>query len=148
MTRRLAIRDAVVAALNAGRPADVPEASTRRFVPGNPLDCARLAVFMAEEPVEGVGGPRGPIVRRQLSMAVQALAVSEEPDDLDDLVEPMLAWAVRALAAATFGGLAHEVVEQRTTWETARVGDRYAVAATLYLAVPYQSARADLTRAH
>jgi hypothetical protein len=143
-TIRQQVRDAAIDAINVDRDPDIPEATKRRWVPGESAQCPMISVFFVEEPATGIGGRHGGLVERALRIAVQSIAAGELPEFSDDLVEPMLAHVVSRLGNTNLGGLALDIVELSTKWESA-TADRHYVAATQIWSINYQTKRHDLS---
>lgn len=133
-----------MAALNTSRPDGVPEAGRRRYVDGEPIGVPSLGVFLVKEDASRVGGKAGPLTRRELRIAVQAIAAVEDPGEADDAIAPMREWVVSVLGGTTLDGLALDVTEVGAQWETASKG-LFVIACTMLFAVEYQSLKADLT---
>lgn len=133
-------RDQVIAELNAAPPTGIPEATKRRFVPGQVVTSPRIAVFFAEE--DASEGPV-PLTKRDLVLAVQAIVAVEDPAQADDAVEPLLVHIVSVLGETNLGGLAHKVVEASTLWGSQQADLFYLVALTRWR-VRFQTHRAKL----
>jgi hypothetical protein len=145
MTLRADIRQAILDGLNATtRPADVPPAHGRRWVPspesGSHRRLPSIGVWFIEEPAsEARGGAR----ERFLSLAVQCVAAGEVEDDVDILCDPMLAWAEEVLGSTSLARtLRHQINLDRTTWD-AHLLDKVYVSAIQTWKVTYQTLRAD-----
>ena len=143
MSRRLQIRDAIVAALNTDTPSDIPAATTRRWVPGIPLTEPLISVFFSVEPVAAPVTRNFGVAVRSLSVVVQCIVPVESEALTDDAVEPMLNWAVRTLGLNTLGGLVHSIREERTDWTPLKADLIYMVAAVTF-AMDYQTKRDDM----
>lgn len=144
MTVRQDVRDAVIARLNTARPANIPEATRRRYVPGQRVTNQRLAVFFVKEEDKRIGGAGGPVTHRAILIATQVVDAVEDPADADDAVEPALAWLTQVLAASNLSGLVLDIEETGTLWETSNE-DLFYIAATVTWRVTYQTARANLS---
>jgi len=142
-TVRQQVRDAAIDAINASRDPDLPEATKRRWVPGESAQCPMISVFFVEEPVSGIGGRHGGLIERQLRIAVQCIDSTDLPQFSDDAVEPMLAHVVERLGNTNLGGLALDIVELSTKWEAA-TADRHYIAATMLWSINFQTKRHDL----
>jgi hypothetical protein len=112
-TLRERIIDAVVTALNAGRPADVPEATRLKTTPYEPSQLPAMTVYPVREDVEDVGGRFGPLVKRALTLRVECRAIG---DPVDRNLDPLLAWATKALSGNDLGGLVIDIAETGTEW--------------------------------
>ena len=146
MTVRTDIRDAVLSLLNTGTPEGIPETTKRRYVPGEKLVESRIAAFFAEETDNRIGGPAGPLTKRSLTIALQAMVGVENPEDADDAVEPLLTHIVDRMGDTNLGGLALNVVEVSTLWASANDAGRFYLVALTRWQIEYQTRRADLTR--
>jgi hypothetical protein len=144
VTIRGQVRDQIIAELNAGLPTGVPEATKRRYIPGEKLTSPRLAVFFAEEEDERPGGSRGPLTKRSLTIAIQAMARCALPEEADDLIEPMLEHIVSVMGDTNLAGLALDVAEVSTVWATANDAAFYIVALCRWR-IDFQTKKADLT---
>lgn len=145
-TIRKAVRDRAIYELNLDRPTGIPEATKRRFVPGQVIKESRIAVFFAEEDaMPGPGGrPSSPLTRRRLMLAIQSIVAVERPEDADDVAEDMLAHITERMGKTNLNGLAFSVTELSTLWASAP-GDLFYLVALQRWAVDYQTAKADLT---
>lgn len=115
-SRRELILAAIVAALNAGRPADVPEADRDRIDPPSSLPAVSVGIApidRQQETVTRAGGRRGPIAVRDLVVGVTVWARGATTAALD----PMLVWNTGRLVDSTLGGLASGVEEAGIRWE-------------------------------
>jgi len=140
---RLAIRDQVITELNTNAPSDMPTATKRRYLPGEPITAPRLSVFFIEEASRLPQGRNSPVNQRSLQIAVQCSTAVDDPADADDEVEPMLMWAVEALADSRLNNLVLWVEEIATRWAVAQM-DRVYVQATVIFLVHFQTKRNDL----
>jgi hypothetical protein len=112
-TLRERIIAAVVTALNTGRPSNVPEATRLKTTPYEPSQLPAITVYPVREEVEDVGGRFGPIVKRALTLRVECRATG---DPVDQKLDPMLAWATKALSGNDLGGLVIDIAEAGTEW--------------------------------
>lgn len=144
-TVRQAIREGLLALLNTDRPAAVPVVRRRLWFPGEDDPRATMGLFTAQEGVSTGGGRHGPVSVRELTLGVQAKATAQDLDAGEDLVEPMLAWAVQIIGATSLDGLIHDTAEVQTTW-TQHKQDLLYVVAMQQWTIRYQTLRADLTR--
>lgn len=141
------IRDRVIEELNTDRPSDVPEATSRRSFPEEPVrDEPRIAVFLGDETVDP---PRGssnmdPISRRRLPIAVQCVAGTDDIAEVDDIVAPLIAWVTSVLAQTNLDGLVH-YMRETSTQRAPQYMDLYIMRATLIFEVSYQTLRRDIT---
>lgn len=145
---RLQIRDGIILGLNTGRPAGVPEATARRYLPGEPIRDPELAVFLLGESASPGGGRTGPLTVRELRGAVQARGLAFDSASPEDAVDEALRWATQVLfelpKPEQLRLLIHGIDEVGTSYEVAQ-GDQLYVLATLQFSVRYQTSRADLT---
>lgn len=146
MTVRLQIRDAIIGRLNTGRPSDIPEATRRRAVDREPIQEPLIGVFLGDEQVKQIGGRWGEFEERSQQVFVQHRNFAERNEDLDDVVEPMLAWATRALGGAKqdLNGLALDIVETKSSrhpWNA----DRFYQVVMHEFVVSYKTRRDDQT---
>lgn len=143
MSIRLQIRDAVIAALNVTtRPADVPEATKRRWTPGS--NDPSYAVIFIDDPVDPNQRTGFAVTRKHLTIGVECVQSADLPELSDDIVEPMLSWAEAALVNTNMDGLAHEIEYVTTKWEQGQADKVYMRATVLY-SISYQTKRGDLT---
>ncbi|HNP65287.1 MAG TPA: hypothetical protein PKH39_15225 [Woeseiaceae bacterium] len=142
----LQIINAVIAELNTNRPTDIPEASTRRTIPGEVLEEPRIAVFLGDESVDTprANSNSDPLARRRLPIAVQCAAPSELAAELDLIVAPMLIWSAKVLGRNRLGGLVHYFRETATQRRTEYL-DVAVMTATQIFECSYQTRRDDLT---
>lgn len=146
MTVRKQIRDAAIVRLNTARPSGIPEATKRRAVDREPVPGPVIGVFLGDETVTQIGGRWGEHEERSQQLFVQHRNVTDRNEELDDIVEPMLAWGTKALAGAkqNFGGLALDIREARTTrhpWNA----DRFYQVAIQEFVINYRTRRDDQT---
>lgn len=146
MSVRQDIRDAVIALLNAAPPTGVPVTTKRRYVPGEKLVESRIAAFFAEEAANRIGGAAGPLTKRSLTIALQAMVGVENPEDADDAIEPLLTHIVDRMGDTNLGGLALNVSEVSTLWGSANDAGRFYLVGLTRWQVDYQTRRDDLTR--
>ena len=144
VTISLDIRDAVMTALNTDTPTGIPMATKRRVMPGEPVREPFIAVFLGREQVTHPGGSRGPIADRPLEVLIELGTATDDLANVDDLIEPLRAWLVKALGDSNLGGLASEVQELGVTERATYKLDLYNALAITAWTVRYQTARADL----
>lgn len=144
-SRRIAVREAAIIALNTDRPSDVPEAGRRRYAPGMPLEQSQIAVFFAREVTSPPTNRTFGVASRSLNLAVQCAVPVVNVEDADDAIEPLLNWAVKALALSTLGGLAVNIREETTDWSPVQADVVYMIATILFV-VEYQTKRDDMER--
>lgn len=112
-TLRERIIAAALTALNTGRPPGVPEATRLKTTPYEPLQLPAMTIYPVREDVEEVGGRFGPIVSRTLTFRVECRATGEP---VDQKLDPLLAWATKALAGNNLNGLVIDIAEIGTEW--------------------------------
>jgi hypothetical protein len=93
-TLRAQIVDAVVAALNTGRPAGIPEASRLRQSQFEASETPSISVYPANESIQQATRVPGPLVKRELQIVVEARVAGDEPDAL---LDPSLSWIEQAV---------------------------------------------------
>lgn len=141
-TIRQQILTAAVEALNTDRPPGVPEATLRRILPESTIEEPRISVFFNTERAEARRGPHDTLTTRTLQLVVQVADVTSDVAELDELLEPMLAWAVAALGDNRLGGLVHWTRESGTQWAHESMDRFYAKAAVVF-DVEYHTNRDD-----
>lgn len=117
MTIREQIIQAVLSALNTGRPGGVPAAIRSRY--HNLIVSALPAVTVFPEscvPV-AIQQPRGPLVEWSLNLVVECVAAGDAGMSPDAAVDPLVAWVTKVLGANRFGGLAIRTDEGKTTFQ-------------------------------
>lgn len=137
---------AVVLALNTDRPADVPLVTTRRVFPSERITEPTMGVFLGDEQLDAprAGSNRDPIARRRIAIAVQCIDATDDKDELDSIVSPMLQWSTKVLGLQRLGGLVHYIRETGTT-RTPVYQDLFTMTATQVFECSYQTRRDDLT---
>ena len=129
--------------LNTGRPGNVPEA---KWDDGFPVKltaggtAVRLRVL--KETVDHVSPPSGPWVVRQTKVAVICYAAGGAGATPAQAVDPLLAWATKALAGQKLASKSFEVDEEKGEWEWAREDLPY-VAVPMFFTVPHVTSRGD-----
>lgn len=124
MTFLQQIADAVLAALNTGRPAGVPEAKLWSGVALEPQDLPARTVAWTEEKSDRGGSPTSAVVTRTVTFVVQDLVAGpgsggQRPQEI---CEAFRAWSIAQLVANRFIAsdslpLAIDTVETGTLWE-------------------------------
>lgn len=144
----LQIRDAVIAALNEPPGSgDLPVATKRRVMPGEPVSEPFLAVFLGDEAVSLPQGTRGAIAARDCEVTVQIGIATADLAEVDDLLEPLRAHVIERLGDTDLGKLATSVVEVGIP-ENGRLAyklDLYNALVFSVWRVRYQTKRADLS---
>lgn len=140
------ILDRAVEELNDTRPTGVPETTKRRRIPGSKVTGPSMAVFLGNETVDP---PRGssnqdPLSRRRLLLAVQCVNRTDDVEELDACVAPMIAWAVQVLGRTNLQKLVHYVRETGSQREPEYL-DTAIMVATVLFEVSYQTRRTDLS---
>lgn len=143
------ILDEILDMLNAtGRPADVPEVTLRRTFPDEEVKEARMAIYLGDETVDPPrqNSSQDPLARRRTSLAVQCVAATDDPSEIDFVTQPMVAWATEVLGMTKIPELGlHYAREQSTVRRVASLG-HYVVVTTVIFELSYQTRRNDLTR--
>lgn len=147
------IRDQIIAAavvaLNAStdqsgnaRPSGMPQADRLRMEPYQLEDLPAIVVMPLREEVEPLKDSRwGPLVNRVLTLRVACYAAG---NPADELIDPMLTWAVATLDSNQLGGLANDILEGLIEWQYASEDQPFAVALADFR-IMYQTKRADAT---
>lgn len=125
MTILQQVADAILAALNTGRPAGVPEAKLWTGVALEPEDLPARTLAWTEEATARAGGvATSPLVTRRVSFHVQDLVAGTGAggQPAQAACEPLRAWSVKALSGQRYTGgdgkpLAIDTVETGTTWQ-------------------------------
>ena len=103
------VRDQVVAKavalLNgAGKPAGLPVADRARTFDLDEADYPAQLVYWTQDPEERIGGPSGPLQRHDVVLVVESYAKGDATTGADEAADPIVSWAVKALAdSAAFG---------------------------------------------
>jgi hypothetical protein len=96
------ISDAMLAALNTGRPAGVPAATFWTGLPVNPATLPHRTLGWHNEAVEQVGSTEGPLVRRTVQFAVEDIVGASTTTSALAAAEPLRAWSIKALVGNRF----------------------------------------------
>lgn len=135
---RQQVMDAMLSALNTGRPGTVPQIGkwTGLAVEDSHLPFSSLA--RAKEVISPVGTRSAPIVRRTLRVEIEHLVAGTATPSAtaEENAEPLLSWNVKALVGNSLGGLAIELNEGEITW-TLEQADRPYVRVTHRFEVVY-----------
>lgn len=133
----------LLAALNgAGKPPDLTVNRSRR----RPLDNAELPMLslyaVREEVARATSSRTSPTVERTLRVQVRCRVVGQ-----DDAVDPLRAWAVKAVMAdRSVGGLALATTEDSTEWEADDASDAdYSIGSVDFL-IRYTTNAGDLEK--
>lgn len=146
LTIRQRCRDEAIAELNAAPPTGIPQATMRRYIPGQKITEPRIACFFGNEDPSRPLGAGGPLTKREFMLAVQCVVIVEDPKDADDTMEPLLAHIVKTLGATNLDKLATNVEEKGTTWAGSNDGAAFILAALTLWKITYQTLRNDLTK--
>lgn len=139
------IRDRMIADLNADTPTGVPQATKRRYIPGEVLRTARIAVFSGEEDTRRPHNPNFPLSEHSHLMAIQVAVPVEDPADADDAAEPSRTHIAAVMGDTNLGGLALNVEEVGGRWAGNNDGGLYVLVVLMLWRVKYQTKRNDLT---
>lgn len=134
MTILQQIADAMLAALNTGRPAGVPEAKLWTGIAVEPADLPARTLAWTEERTERAGGvPTSALAVRRVSFNVQDLAAGTGAggQTAQQACEAFRAWSIRALVRNRYLDgdglpLAIDTVESGTAWEFEQGEEPYA----------------------
>lgn len=142
MSIREQIIQAAVSALNADRPAGVPECTRVSALAVASKALPRFSVYPVKEETQRIN--RGAICRRTFTLRVecQAAALVMGPEPVDALVDVMLEHATRTLAGNELGGLANSVEEAGTEWEIV-AADMLVCGAVIDFVIEYQTLHND-----
>jgi len=150
MTVREQVIAAVVTTWNTGTPGGVPqlERTRRAAIPQSPTLMSAL-VYPVRNVPEEIGRPSGPIVRAQLTVAIEMRAVGTDATRPDTVVDAIYEWAVKALVPQAFGvalgGVAHDVVEGEGEYDYGKDGEYPTVLLKTEFTVSYQHLAHDPT---
>lgn len=133
--------------LNAETPTGIPDATNRRYIEGEKISEPRIAVFLGDERVEPPrnNAPADPITLRRGALAVQCIALTDDPAELDAVVDPLLQHVVRTLGRSRLDKLVFSLAETGST-RRAYQSDTYVMVLTVLFNMTYQTARDDLTQ--
>lgn len=139
MTIREQIIQAALEALNTARPPGVPNAveRTRTFAISASM-LPMMIVYPKHESVKDVGGRRGPMVARALTLFVDCYGADET------WIDALTAWAVAKLSDNTFGGLVNETTEDRSAFAYDQAADGPIKKATVAFTIDYDSPAGNL----
>ena len=143
MSVRQDIINAVIEYLNTNRPPDVPEARDRRPAPNGPITESEINVFMLDETTRVKGGAHGPLYQKILTVIVECRDVTTDPEAVNEVVEPLLIWASRALNNSdSLGRRATNLMETGVVWVPVYMEKIYATA-RMSFSIEYQVNRKD-----
>jgi len=97
-----------------------------------------LIVYPLKDTSQDVGGRRGPIVKRQLSLLVECWATETDTETADQRATALTEWVVTALTDNTLAGILNWIRETETEYDI-DVGERVYCLAAVTLAVDYHS---------
>ena len=124
------VMTAIVATLAAGTP---PAGLTVHRERTRPIETDSLPAIMA------------PLTERQLGVVLECRAQASLNVAPDVALDPITVWATqRMFADVSFGGLANEVEEGRSVWQS-REGDVPVAACAIHFTVKYRTSRLDPT---
>jgi len=146
-TIREQIVAAAVIALNTSRPIGVPAAVRTRVDSPAADQLPALTVFQALETVKPMFDERpgrasvdGPVVRRYVDIAIEALTKAGSGNEPDKAADPLLAWASKALGSVnSLGGVAKGPAKEQGTQFNYEQGETSFCRATMTVRVPYQT---------
>jgi hypothetical protein len=141
------IMTAIVAALSAG---GAPAGLTVHRERTRPIETDSLpAVLLYAE--DDVPKPlaaqvyRAPLTERQLTVVLECRAAGALNTPVDVALDPVAVWATQQMFAdVSFGGLANEVEEGRSVWQS-REGDLPVASCAIHFTVKYRTSRLDPT---
>jgi hypothetical protein len=146
-TIREQIMTAIVAALGA---AGAPAGLTVHRERTKPIETDSLPAILlyAEDETPKPWGHsqyRAPLTERQLTVVLECRAQGSLATPVDAALDPVYAWAAqRMFADVSFGGLANEVEEGRTAWQS-KEGDVPVASCAIHFTVKYRTSRLDPT---
>lgn len=143
MTIRLQIRDRILAELNRDLPPDIPMATTRRWAPGDEAALPAISLWIGREKTKPVTARSGGARERECMFVTQAIAVGDVSAEVEELVEPLLAFIVSRLGDTTLDGLVHSLQEDESIWEVPRTDQLYVSCSVIWVAT-YHTLRDDL----
>lgn len=144
-TVREQIINAAMAAMNADRPAGVPECTRVSALSFTTKALPKFSLYPVKEEVQRIN--RGAICRRTFTLRIecQAGAMMLGPEPVDAMVDSMLAHATSTLAGNELGGLVNSIEEVAVEWDFA-ASDTVVVGAIIDFVVDYQTLHNDQTR--
>jgi hypothetical protein len=141
------IMTAIVATLgHAGAPAGLTVHRERT----RPIETDSLPAVMlyAEDDIPkplAAQNYRAPLTERQLGVVLECRAQASLNTSEDVALDPVTVWATqRMFADVSFGGLANEVEEGRSVWQS-REGDVPVASCAIHFTVKYRTSRLDPT---
>jgi hypothetical protein len=88
---------------------------------------------------------RAPLVERQVLLRLECRAEGTSSTAVDVALDPITVWATQQmLKDVSFGGLANEVVEENTAWQS-REGDLPIASCAIHFTVKFRTSRLDPT---
>jgi hypothetical protein len=141
------ILTAIVATLGA---AGAPAGLTVHRERTRPIESDSLPAVMvyAEDDVPkpfAAQNYRSPLTERQLGVVLECRAQGSLTTAVDVALDPIAIWATQQMFAdVSFGGLANEVEEGRSAWQS-REGDLPVASCAIHFTVRYRTSRLDPT---
>ena len=141
------ILSAIVATLGA---AGAPAGLTVHRERTRPIESDSLPAVMvyAEDDVPkpfAAQNYRAPLTERQLTVVLECRAQGSLTTAVDVALDPIAIWATQQMFAdVSFGGLANEVEEGRSAWQS-REGDLPVASCAIHFTVKYRTSRLDPT---
>jgi len=140
-TIREQIIEAVVATLNTGTPAGVPQCVRTQMAPTETAQLPALTCFPFREEIDPKPtGKWGPIIKRSLYLRFVAYATGQPADGA---IDPILTW-LATLGGQQFGGLALDTYEHELNWQYDE-GNFQVAAVGLDFVIEYETLRGDAT---
>lgn len=142
------ILSAALTALNTSHPSGVPATVRGRHRNLTPDQLPALSLYPGpEDTVQPVHHSRSPIMQRSLGIVIEAVAAASSGMTADQAVDPLCAWAVKALAGNLFGALATAALEVKTRFRYGVAGKTPVCLARVEFQIAYSSHVNDLERA-
>lgn len=144
MTLRKQIVAAIITKLNTNTPVGVPAAVPYHLLKLEPTALPSICVYSTEEEVEPQPKPSlQPVLsKRTLRVAVECREKADIGTSVDDAVDPLAAWVVKALGGQTQTSLYHVITEDRTDIERS-LSDHAYIVVTITFRVAYQTKAGD-----
>lgn len=139
MTVREAILEAMLSALNTGRPTGVPVVAEGRHRNVQPAQMPAMTLFPVDEQLSPIHSRRSPLVASQMVLVLELWGAGSVARTSSRAIEPMAAWVVRALAGQTLGGLATAVYKRRLRYQYGQSGKTPVCLGRLEVVVEYTS---------
>lgn len=144
MTLRKQIVAAIITKLNTSTPVGVPQAIPYHLLKLEPAALPSICVYSTEEEVEAQPRPavQPVLAKRTLRVVVECREKADIGTSVDDAVDPLCAWVVKALGGQTQAGLYHVITEDRTDVERS-ISDHGYIVVTITFRVSYQTKAGD-----